>query len=120
MVVISSSDAATLPPEGGSHACGLRGSRAKLSGVLIFNPVAASRRKIPQLLWSRGEPAHFAAETECQTWAELLLKFVVSHPAVTYAIPATSSVTHLDENMRAALGPLPDRALCERIAAAID
>jgi diketogulonate reductase-like aldo/keto reductase len=61
----------------------------------------------------------FAAEIGCRTWAELLLKFVVSHPAVTCAIPATSSVTHLQENMRAGLDPLPDAALRERIAAAV-
>ena len=59
----------------------------------------------------------WAAEIGCSTWAEAFLKFVVSQPAVTCAIPATSKVAHLRENMRALAGPLPDAALARRIAA---
>ncbi len=59
----------------------------------------------------------WAAEIGCASWAEALLKFVVSQPAVTCAIPATSKVAHLRENMRAAAGPLPDSVLRRRIAA---
>lgn len=58
----------------------------------------------------------WAAEIGCRSWAQVALKFVVSHPAVTCAIPATSRVDHLRENMDAALGPLPDAALRERMA----
>ena len=46
----------------------------------------------------------------------MALKFVVSHPAVTCAIPATSQVAHLRQNMAAARGPLPDAALRSRMA----
>jgi aryl-alcohol dehydrogenase-like predicted oxidoreductase len=60
----------------------------------------------------------FAAELGCASWAELFLKFVVSHPAVTCAIPATSKVAHLRENMRAGRGVMPDGKMRERIAAA--
>ncbi len=59
----------------------------------------------------------FAAELGCETWAQLLLKFVVSHPAVTCAIPATSDPEHLRENVAAAYGPMPDAAMRARIAA---
>jgi aryl-alcohol dehydrogenase-like predicted oxidoreductase len=59
----------------------------------------------------------WGAEIGCSTWAEALLKFVVSQPAVTCAIPATSQVAHLRENMRALAGPLPDASLRRRIAA---
>jgi aryl-alcohol dehydrogenase-like predicted oxidoreductase len=59
----------------------------------------------------------WAKEIGCSTWAEAFLKFVVSQPAVTCAIPATSKVAHLRENMRALGGPLPDAALRQRIAA---
>jgi aryl-alcohol dehydrogenase-like predicted oxidoreductase len=59
----------------------------------------------------------WGAEIGCATWAEVFLKFVVSHPAVTYAIPATSQLAHLRENMRALAGPLPDEPLRRRIAA---
>jgi diketogulonate reductase-like aldo/keto reductase len=84
--------------------------------VLVNRPFAEGA--LLRRLADRPLPA-FAAELECRTWAELLLKFVIAHPAVTCAIPATSSVTHLQENMRAAVGVLPDRTQCERIAVAI-
>jgi diketogulonate reductase-like aldo/keto reductase len=58
----------------------------------------------------------WAKEIDCRSWAEAFLKFVVSHPAVTCAIPATSQPTHLAENMRALAGPLPDAALRQRMA----
>jgi diketogulonate reductase-like aldo/keto reductase len=59
----------------------------------------------------------FAKEIGCASWAELFLKFVVSHPAVTCAIPATSKAAHLRENMRAGTGVMPDAAMRARIAA---
>jgi aryl-alcohol dehydrogenase-like predicted oxidoreductase len=59
----------------------------------------------------------WGAQIGCSTWAEALLKFVVSQPAVTCAIPATSQLAHLKENMRALAGPLPDASLRRRIAA---
>lgn len=59
----------------------------------------------------------YAKELGCKSWAQLLLKFVVSHPAVTCAIPATSKLAHLRQNMRAGTGALPDEALRQRIAA---
>jgi aryl-alcohol dehydrogenase-like predicted oxidoreductase len=59
----------------------------------------------------------WARELDCATWAEALLKFVISHPAVTCAIPATSKPEHMLQNMRALTGPLPDAKLRERIVA---
>jgi diketogulonate reductase-like aldo/keto reductase len=68
----------------------------------------------------RNQPLpDWAAEIDCQSWAQLLLKFVVSHPAITCAIPATSRVEHLRDNMQAGYGRLPDQALRQRIAAAV-
>ena len=58
----------------------------------------------------------WAAEIDCTSWAQLALKFIVSHPAVTCAIPATSNPAHLRENMGAARGRLPDAALRQRMA----
>jgi diketogulonate reductase-like aldo/keto reductase len=60
----------------------------------------------------------WATEIGASSWAQLLLKFVVSHPAITCAIPATSRVTHLRDNLGAAFGPMPDAALRARIASA--
>jgi diketogulonate reductase-like aldo/keto reductase len=59
----------------------------------------------------------WAAEIGCRHWAQVALKFVLAHPAVTCAIPATSQVAHLRQNMEAARGPLPDAALRRRMAA---
>jgi diketogulonate reductase-like aldo/keto reductase len=61
----------------------------------------------------------WAAEIECASWAEVVLKFIVSHPAVTCAIPATSQVAHVRENLAAAKGRMPDDAMRQRIAAHI-
>ncbi|SFL87232.1 aldo/keto reductase [Variovorax sp. OV329] len=59
----------------------------------------------------------WAAEIGCDGWAQFALKFIVSHPAVTCAIPATSQVAHVRQNMGAALDPLPDEAMRQRMAA---
>jgi aryl-alcohol dehydrogenase-like predicted oxidoreductase len=58
----------------------------------------------------------WAKEIGCASWAQFFLKFIVSHPAVTCAIPATSKVAHLSDNMRAGLAPMPDAAARERMA----
>jgi diketogulonate reductase-like aldo/keto reductase len=57
----------------------------------------------------------WSKEIGCATWAQFFLKFVISHPAVTCAIPATSKVEHLVDNMQAALGLLPDAVTRERM-----
>ena len=62
----------------------------------------------------------WAAEIDCTSWAQLLLKFIVSHPSVTCAIPATTRVDHVRENMNAAYGRLPDAAMRQRIVGAVD
>lgn len=62
----------------------------------------------------------WAAETGSASWAQLILKFIVTHPAVTCAIPATTRADHARENMDAARGPMPDEAMRRRIAAHIE
>ncbi|MEX2200902.1 MAG: aldo/keto reductase [Dongiaceae bacterium] len=54
-------------------------------------------------------------EIDCANWAQFLLKFVVSHPAVTCVIPATTRVDHMRENMGALEGRLPDAAMREEM-----
>ena len=65
---------------------------------------------------SRHRLPGWAVDIDCQVWAQVALKFVVTHPAVTCAIPATSQVAHLRQNMAAALGRMPDAALRQRMA----
>ena len=62
----------------------------------------------------------WAAEIGCTSWAQIILKFIVSHPAVTCAIPATTRVDHVRENMAAATGPLPDAAMRARMIAHVE
>lgn len=55
-------------------------------------------------------------ECGCDTWADFLLKFIVSHPAITCAIPATTQVEHMRENMRAGHSPMPSTDARQRMA----
>lgn len=71
---------------------------------------AAKRRPLPGL----------AAELGADNWAQFLLKFIISHSAVTAAIPATRRVDHMRENMGALNGPLPDAALRREMIAAFE
>jgi diketogulonate reductase-like aldo/keto reductase len=69
-------------------------------------------------LRARPLPA-YAAEIGCTSWAQLMLKFIVSHPAITCAIPGTSKAEHLRDNMQAGIGRLPDESLRARIGAEV-
>ena len=61
----------------------------------------------------------WAADFDCANWAQFFLKWVLSHPAVTCAIPATRSPLHMDQNMGAGLGRWPDAAQRQRMQAFI-
>jgi diketogulonate reductase-like aldo/keto reductase len=61
----------------------------------------------------------WAADIGCESWAQLFLKWILGHPAVTCAIPATSNPEHLADNMKGGAGALPDAATREKIAALI-
>ncbi len=64
----------------------------------------------------QGKPlAPWATEFDCHSWAQFLLKFIVSHPGVTCAIPATSRADHMLENMGALHGALPDAETRQRM-----
>ncbi|MBX6392810.1 MAG: aldo/keto reductase [Burkholderiales bacterium] len=68
----------------------------------------------------RGKPVpKWAVDLDCESWAQLMLKFVISHPAVTCAIPATSKVEHVRDNMSAGRGRLPDAKQREAIVQAV-
>jgi diketogulonate reductase-like aldo/keto reductase len=66
-------------------------------------------------LQGRPLPA-WASEIGVASWAQFILKFIVSHPAVTCAVPATTRVDHVRENLEAARGALPDEAMRRRMA----
>jgi len=60
----------------------------------------------------------WAAEMQSRSWAQFALAFALSHPAVTCAIPATTQVAHVRENLAVAARPLPDAQQRQRMAAA--
>ncbi len=62
----------------------------------------------------------FAGEVGAKTWAKLLLKFILAHPTVTCAIPATTKPAHASENVASAVGPLPDDDLRRRIVSHLE
>lgn len=64
----------------------------------------------------QGKPVpEWAQELGIQTWAQFALKWVVSHPAVTSAIPGTAKLDYLRDNLGAARGPLPDAAMRKKM-----
>lgn len=91
----------------------LRLAAEKQLAVLVNRPFAEG--KLFRRAGGKPLPA-WAKDIGCATWAQFFLKFVVSHPAVTCAIPATSKVEHLLDNMLGGLAPLPDGATRERMA----
>jgi diketogulonate reductase-like aldo/keto reductase len=62
----------------------------------------------------------WAAEFDCHTWAQFLLKWIIAHPAVTCAIPATGDARHLEDNMQGGVGRLPDVKLRQRMVELIE
>jgi diketogulonate reductase-like aldo/keto reductase len=91
-------------------------AREKGIAVIANRPLATGA--LLRRLGKRPLPG-WAAEIDCASWSQILLKFVVSHPAVTCAIPATGKLAHLRDNMAAGSGRLPDDALRARMAAEI-
>ena len=84
--------------------------------VLINTPFGGRRNAASLFARVRDVPLpDFAAEFDATTWAQLFLKYVVSHPAVNTAIPGTTQVRHLLDNQGAGRGRLPDADLRRRI-----
>jgi len=57
----------------------------------------------------------WAAEFDCHSWAQFFLKWIVANSAVTCAIPATDKSRHLEDNIQAGIGPLPDVKIRQRM-----
>jgi diketogulonate reductase-like aldo/keto reductase len=92
-------------------------AREKGIAVIVNRPFRQG--ELPDRLEGAQLPG-VAAELGATSWAQLILKFILSHPAVTVAIPATTRADHLRENKAAARGPLPDEAARAAILAAFE
>ena len=62
----------------------------------------------------------WAAEFDCASWAQFFLKYIVSHPAVTCAVPGMAKAEYVVDNLGAARGRLPDAAMRKRMEQFID
>jgi aryl-alcohol dehydrogenase-like predicted oxidoreductase len=76
-------------------------------GVMINIPFGGGRSSLFDAVEGRELP-EWAAEFDCASWGQFFLKYIISHPAVTVAIPGMRQVRHVDDNFGAALGRLPD------------
>ncbi len=86
-------------------------------GVLVYVPFG--RTSLFRRVGERPVP-EWAAEFDAKTWAQVFIKFVVSHPAVTAVTPATSQARHMLDNIGGGVGRLPDEAMRKRIAEFVD
>ena len=82
--------------------------------VLVNRPLGQGR--LVARLAGQPLPA-WAAEIDCASWGQVLLKFILGHPAVTCVIPGTRDARHLADNLGAARGRMPDTRARARIAA---
>ena len=87
------------------------------TAVIINRPFAQA--SLFSRVRGKDVPA-WAAEFDCKSWGQFFLKYILSHPAVTCVIPATSKPRHLIDNMGAGTGRLPDTAMRKRMAAHMD
>ena len=86
-------------------------------GVIVNRPFAEGE------LFSRvkGKPLpDWAGEIDCTSWAQYFLKWILAHPAVTCAIPGTRNAKHIDDNLAAARGRLPDEPMRKRMTGYFD
>ncbi len=81
-------------------------------GVLVNLPFG--RTSVFQKVQGRPLP-DWSKEIDCTSWAQIFLKYIVSHPSVTAAIPGTAKMEYLMDNIAAARGRVPDAAMRKRI-----
>jgi diketogulonate reductase-like aldo/keto reductase len=86
------------------------------AAVLVMRPFEGG--SLFREMLKRPLPA-WAAEIDCTSWAQIFLKFILGHPAVTCPIPATSNPEHMADDARAGFGRLPDEAMRRRIVAEV-
>jgi aryl-alcohol dehydrogenase-like predicted oxidoreductase len=84
-------------------------------GVGVFVNMPLEKARLHKVVAGRALP-DFAKELGIETWSQFFLKWVISHPAITCALQATSNPDHLADNVGALRGPLPDREMRARMA----
>ena len=92
---------------------------AQERGIAVMVYMPFGRRRLWNRIGDRALP-DWAKELDAQTWAQFMIKYVASHPAVTVVTPATSKPANMKDNMGAAAGRLPDEAMRRRMAQYVD
>ena len=88
---------------------------ARERGIAVIVNRPFQRGRLTERLEQEPLP-DWASEIGAVTWAQIILKFILSHPAVTVAIPATTKPHHARENVEASHGTMPTPDMRERIA----
>jgi len=83
-------------------------------GVAVLVNMPFEKARLFKIVEGQKLPG-FAKEIGCKNWAQFFLKWVISHPAITVAIPATTNPDHQTENIGALRGPLPDQVMRARM-----
>jgi diketogulonate reductase-like aldo/keto reductase len=89
---------------------------ARDRGIAVIVNRPYKRKQLFRMYQDQPLPRWAEAEAGAKNWAEFFLKFIIAHPSVTCAIPATSQIPHMQENMGALKGPLPDQPTREKMA----
>jgi aryl-alcohol dehydrogenase-like predicted oxidoreductase len=92
---------------------------ARDRGIATIAALPFGRNRLFARVAGRPVP-DLAREIGAATWAQFFLKYLISHPDMTLVIPGTSDPEHLIDNMGAGLGPMPDQATRQRMAALVD
>jgi aryl-alcohol dehydrogenase-like predicted oxidoreductase len=88
-------------------------------GMAVFINLPFGRGSVFRATQGKALP-DWAAEIDVTTWAQFMLKYLVSHPAVTCAVPGMAQARYVDDNMKAAQGRMPDAAMRRRMEQFID
>ncbi len=88
---------------------------AKRVGVLVNLPFGGRRDGSLFRRVANTDLPDWAAEIGARSWGQVFLKYVISHPAVTVAIPGMTKLSHLEDNLGAARGRMPDAAMRARM-----
>jgi len=88
-------------------------------GMAVMINLPFGRGRLFQGVQGKALPP-WASNFDCASWAQFFLKYIVSHPAVTCAIPGTATVEHIVDNLGASRGRLPEPAMRRRMESVID
>jgi diketogulonate reductase-like aldo/keto reductase len=88
-------------------------------GVAVVVNMPLEKARLHKIVADRPLP-DFAADLGIENWSQFFLKWVIAHPAVTCAIPATSNPEHVVENVGAMRGELPDEKMRARMVASME